>query len=135
MAKYANFCANLTVLKQAYNQDLGNEFVKSGIIDKFAMQFELSWKLLRKTLEYEGHSNIATGSPRGIIKEAYSTYNFINEDFWLAMLTDRNTSEHIYDSELAQQLVGRILDNYIDAFEGLRANLEKLYPKDLLETF
>ena len=52
--KYANYKANLSVLRQAPEQDLQNEFVLSGIIDKFEMQFELSWKLLRKALEYEG---------------------------------------------------------------------------------
>lgn len=75
MSKFKNYEANLAVLRHAPEQDLGNEFVQSGIIDKFAMQFELAWKLLRKTLEYEGRMDAATGSPRGVIKSAYATYD------------------------------------------------------------
>lgn len=135
MAKHANYKANLEVLRRAPEQDLGNEFVQSGIIDKFAMQFELSWKLLRKALEYEGVAEAATGSPRGIIKAAYAAYDFIDEELWLDMLADRNAAEHVYDAELAQRLVGRVLDRYLGAFEGLLCDLEKAYPADLLKTF
>lgn len=135
MSKYENYRSNLDVLRRAPEQDLTNEFVQSGIIDKFALQFELAWKLLRKTLEYEGRLDVATGSPRGIIKTAYSTYDFIDEDLWLAMLDDRNAAEHVYDSKLAERLVNSILTHYIAAFDDLLANLNLLYEKTLLEGF
>lgn len=38
----------LNVLEKAENEDLNNEFVISGIIDKFFIQFELSWKVLKE---------------------------------------------------------------------------------------
>lgn len=135
MAKYANYKSNLDVLRRAPEQDLENEFILSGIIDKFAMQFELSWKLLRNALEYEGRTEAATGSPRGIIKAAYATYPFIDEEPWLAMLDDRNAAEHVYDAKFASELVGNILDSYIPEFEKLLTELEKLYDTELLETF
>ena len=78
MSKFKNYEANLAVLRHAPEQDLGNEFVQSGIIDKFAMQFELAWKLLRKTLEYEGRMDAATGSPRGVIKSASVSYTHLD---------------------------------------------------------
>ena len=134
MAKYANYKANLEVLRRAPEQDLSNEFVLSGVIDKFAMQFELSWKLLRKALEYEGVAEASTGSPRGIIKAAYAAYDFIDEELWLDMLADRNAAEHVYDAELAQRLVGQVLEAYLPACEALLASLETAYPPDLLET-
>ena len=133
--KYANYKANLNVLRQAPAQDLQNEFILSGIIDKFAMQFELSWKLLRKTLEYEGRLDAATGSPRGIIKAAYDAYDFLDEGIWLRMLDDRNAAEHVYDEALARRLVDDIIGTYIAAFDDLLANLERLYPAELIETF
>ncbi len=135
MAKYANYTSNLTVLRRAPDQDLENEFVQSGIIDKFTMQFELAWKLLRKTLEYEGRLDTATGSPRGIIKTAYSAYDFIDEEIWLAMLEDRNAAEHVYDSALAQRLVQSILTSYTPAFDKLLCHLENLYGTELLSSF
>lgn len=54
--------------------------------------------------------SVATCSPRGVIKSACATYDFIDEEVWLAMLNDRNASEHMYDSVLAKRLVTAILD-------------------------
>ena len=45
MKKFENYKSNLTVLSKAYDEDLENEFILSGIIDKFFIQFELSWKV------------------------------------------------------------------------------------------
>lgn len=133
--KYANYKANLAILKQAPDQDLTNEFVQSGIIDKFAMQFELAWKLLRKTLEYEGRLDAAIGSPRGVLKAAYSAYDFLDEGIWLRMLDDRNAAEHVHDAKMAQRLVSDINGEYIAAFENLLSSLEKTYDAELLESF
>ena len=54
MRKYENYVSALKVFREAPFQDLNNEFVQSGIIGKFALQFELSWKLLKRVLSYEG---------------------------------------------------------------------------------
>ena len=35
------------------DQDLENEFVQGGVIDKFSLQFELGWKLLKALHAYE----------------------------------------------------------------------------------
>lgn len=53
MKKYENFASALANLEDAPNQDLNNDFVQSGLINKFNLQFELSWKLLKRLLEYE----------------------------------------------------------------------------------
>ena len=50
MKKFENFVSNLEVLKKAKYEDLDNEFIISGIIDKFFIQFELSWKVLKELL-------------------------------------------------------------------------------------
>lgn len=68
MKKFEQFTKHLAVLQRADRQDLQNEFVVSGIIDKFYIQFELGWKVLKELLAYEGRSISSTGSPREIIK-------------------------------------------------------------------
>ena len=50
MKKYENFVSALANLEDAPNQDLNNDFVQSGLINKFNLQFELSWKLLKLSL-------------------------------------------------------------------------------------
>ena len=133
MKKFDNFISNLDVLEKAENEDLNNEFILSGIIDKFFIQFELSWKVLKELLRYEGKSIANSGSPREILKAAYSVYDFIDEDIWLEMLKSRNDMTHIYDGEAAKRLVDMILRKYIPAFEIMRKKIQEKY-KDILDT-
>lgn len=132
MKKYDNYVSNLRVFERAGQEDLDNEFIVSGIIDKFSIQFELGWKMLKELLAYEGSSAAKTGSPRSIIKEAYAVYPFFDGDLWLDMLRDRNDMAHIYDGNAAKELVGRILRDYIPQFLKLEAELTGKY-KDLLK--
>lgn len=132
MKKFHNYVSNLTVLSRAKEEDLENEFIISGIIDKFFIQFELGWKVLKELLKYEGYGMANTGSPREIIKMAYSVYEFLGEDLWLSMLRDRNDMTHIYDGGSAKRLVQRILSDYIPEFVRLQKEIETHY-KDKLD--
>lgn len=127
MKKFENFRENLKVLKEAGKQDLKNEFVTGGIINKFYIQFELSWKVLKELLVYEGVTEAANGSPREIIKAAYRTYDFINEEIWLSMLSERNSTSHVYDKKAAKTLVEKIISEYIDSFVDLEKHIEERY--------
>lgn len=127
MKKYDNFSNNLRVLSKASEQDLKNEFIISGIIDKFFVQFELSWKLLKELMKYEGCPITASGSPRMIIEEAYRIYDFFDEDIWLEMLEQRNDLTHIYDGNKANTLVRLIIDRYIPEFQKMEKRILELY--------
>ena len=56
MKKFDHFSSNLAVLATAPKEDLNNTFIVGGIIDKFFLQFELGWKVLKELLRYEGRS-------------------------------------------------------------------------------
>lgn len=102
MSKFEGYGANLAVFRHALEQDLDDEFIQSEIFYKYVMQFELAWKPLHKTLEYEEKTSAVTYSPRGVIESAYATYDFIDKEVRLLMLNDRNASEHVYDFVLAE---------------------------------
>ena len=125
MKKFDNFSSNLEVLQKAEHENLENEFIISGIIDKFFIQFELSWKVLKELLRYEGKNAANSGSPREILKAAYEVYDFIDEEIWLDMLKSRNDMTHIYDGNAAKRLVDSILRRYIPEFVKLRVNIMK----------
>lgn len=131
MKKFENYCSNLTVLSAADQQDLNNEFIIGGIIDKFTIQFELGWKVLKELLRYEGRGEANSGSPREILKTAFELYDFVDEELWLAMLKDRNSMNHIYDGQAARDLVQTILERYIPAFQFLRASIAERYAEQL----
>ena len=131
MKRYKEFSRHLHVLAQAPLQDLENEFIISGIIDKFFIQFELGWKVLKELLRYEGKATAASGSPREIIKAAYRCFDFLEEDVWLDMLRTRNDLPHIYDSARARSLVTEILTRFIPAFETMDEAVREAYPLEL----
>ena len=132
MKKFDNFKSNLAVLSRAHQEDVENEFIISGIIDKFFIQFELAWKVLKELLRYEGERTANTGSPREIIKAAYTMYEFIDEEIWLSMLKERNNMTHIYDGEEAKRLVKKILEQYIPVFQVMQETVENRYKEILL---
>lgn len=119
MNKFDNYVSNLKVLSKAENEDLNNEFVIGGIIDKFFIQFELGWKVLKELLRYEGLSVANSGSPREIIKAAYAVYENLDENVWLSMLRARNDMTHIYNGDAAKNMVEQILKIYIPEFQKL----------------
>ena len=133
MKKLEQYSRHLQVLCRAEQEDITNEFIISGIIDKFYIQFELGWKVLKELLRYEGANQAATGSPREIIKTAYAYFDFIEESIWLEMLRDRNDTTHIYNEESAQQLVEKILHRYIAVFVTLEQHIRERYENEVLE--
>ena len=133
MKKFDNYRSNLTVLSKADMEDLENEFIISGIIDKFYIQFELAWKVLKELLRYEGNSIANTGSPREIIKAAYSVYEFIDETIWLSMLKERNNMTHVYDGNEAKELVNKIIVQYIPMFILMKEEIESRY-QDIIDS-
>ncbi len=127
MKKFENYKSNLSVLSTAGEKDLSDEFIVSGIIDKFFIQFELAWKVLKDLMRYEGVSAAATGSPRAILKAAYQIFDFMDEEVWMEMLRERNNLAHIYDGEAAKQLVDSVLHRYIPEFEKMERAIDENY--------
>lgn len=132
MKKYDNFHSHLDVLKKADREDLNNEFIISGIIDKFFIQFELGWKVLKELLIYEGNSNGLSGSPREIIKGAFYCFDFIDEKIWLKMLRDRNDCTHIYSHDMANELVEKIIHIYVPEFDKVDKIISDRYKHVLI---
>lgn len=131
MKKFDHFKSNLRILEMAYKEDLSNEFIIGGIIDKFFIQFELGWKVLKELLNYEGQSVSASGSPKMILKTAFTIYDFIDEDVWLGMLKARNDMTHIYDALAAKRLVDVILQQYIPEFQKMEKGIESFYEDEI----
>ena len=92
-------------LEIALVQNLDNELVVDGTIQRFEFCIELFWKMLKRALQEEG---IETGTPREAIQKAYQVKWFDDEHLWLQMLHDRNQTSHIYDEEVAMEIYRRI---------------------------
>jgi len=60
-----------------------------------------------------------TSYPKTVIKEAYINHLINNEEIWLSMLNDRNTTLHMYDKKIADRIVKNIITLYVAEFDEL----------------
>lgn len=122
--KYDSFVKSLAVLLKAERKE-NDEIYRMGIIGQFNLTFELSWKALREVLLIHGVSKAITGSPREIIKAGYQFHFLSDEEIWLDMLKRRNEAIHVYNEEIALELVDLILNKYLSVFVNLRDELAR----------
>lgn len=90
----------------------------------FEICFEQAWKAMKDILREHGYGESQTGSPKQILKLAYSAGTIQDEKGWLAMLVSRNDVTNSYNEEVALALVKRVKEDYINLLEKLNAELE-----------
>lgn len=112
--------ANLEFALKSENPDV---VYRAGIIQFFEMSFELSWKMMKDFLEYNGYQNV--DSPRSVIKTAFQIQMIQDGKSWLECLESRNLMSHIYDEKTAEISEQKIRQNYIFLLKNLEAYLEK----------
>ncbi|MBC6445437.1 MAG: nucleotidyltransferase substrate binding protein [Alphaproteobacteria bacterium GM202ARS2] len=66
---------------------------------------ELFWKTLKRLLAEEG---VEISTPKETLRKAFQAGWLNDEAAWLEMLSDRNTTSHIYDEETAKRIYGNI---------------------------
>ena len=94
----------------------------SGTVQKFALTFDIAWKVMKDILiKYHGINDFATGSPRETLRTAASV-KLISDDKWMSMLADRNDLSHDYDGALAARKINIIINDYIPLFEEFGKN-------------
>ena len=80
---------------------------------------EQSWKARKEILEENGFSEGKTGSPRQILKTAYSAGMIEEEELWLEALVSRNNVAHAYNKEIALEIVRNTKALYFNLFGTL----------------
>ena len=126
MKKYENFVASFKNLKDIYDysEPYGNVEL-TGLVGLFEVCFEQSWKAMKEILEANGFSEGRTGSPKQILKTAYSAGMIEDEEMWLDALVSRNNVAHAYNKDIALEIVRNTKDRYFKLFETLVKNLKE----------
>lgn len=112
--KLENFANAVERLKEGilkFNKE--NDLLRDGLIQRFEFTFELAWKTLKVCFEDEGL--IGINSPKAVLREAFSAGLIDNEELWLSMLNDRNSSSHIYSETRAVEICSNIIGKYTSA--------------------
>ena len=102
-----------------------NEIIRDSLIQRFEFTYELTHKTLREVMKYLGVT-MENSFPRSIYKKAFVNGLISDDKVWIALLEDRNSTSHIYNEELAQEVAHRIVDRYVDAIGELVNNVNSV---------
>ncbi len=95
--------------------------VRDGAIHRFEFCTELAWKTMSEKLLDEGIAEVNT--PKAVMREAYSIGLITDENKWIDLISDRNTTSHIYSENTANTVYENIENIYCKLFNDL---IEKL---------
>ncbi len=115
---------NLDFIKKAqanfeeYRQNLDTEQEKTGAIHAFEYCYELSWKLMKRTLQSRG---LECGSPKDTFRKSLAEGLITDINLWFEFLEIRNMTSHDYNL--------LIQDECIAIFEKFSIELERLIQK------
>jgi len=120
----SDFERALSRLQEVINAEIQQDILVDAVIQRFEFTFELSWKLMKFYLKFQG---IECNSPRQTIKEAYQSKIIGRGDEWIDMLMDRNRTSHIYDERTAFEIYNKIRSNYLNLLELLLIKIKEEY--------
>lgn len=113
--KLSNFEKVLSKLDDSLKKDPNlDDLYLDGTIKRFEFVFELSWKLMKGYLEYNG---IEVNSPRESFRQAFKNSILDNATDWIKMMEDRNRTSHTYNLDTAWEIYGKIKSDYIYLFK------------------
>lgn len=117
-SQLTNFQNALTrLIEGIVKYDETNDLIRDGLIQRFEFTFELAWKTLKSVFEDEGL--IGLNSPKTVFREAFAAGLIENDELWLSMLNDRNSTAHIYSERLAIEICNKIRQTYAAALGEL----------------
>lgn len=117
-----NFAATLARLNEACAQERYSDLERAGLIKTFEFCFELSWKVLKDLLFYDGYE---VKAPRAAIRKSFEV-NYIDEsdcETLLDALDKRNVLSHAYRISVAHEAESLIKDRYHPVLVRLHAAL------------
>ena len=124
--KYMNLKKAYSRLKEVSDlYDGKKDIIRDSLIQRFEFTYELTHITLKEFMKHLG-ATLENSFPRTIFKKAYVN-NLISDDkVWINLLEDRNSTLHIYNENMSNEIADRIVNKYVDAIGELVENLEKL---------
>jgi len=114
----------LSRLQEGIHAEIPQDILVDAVIQRFEFTFELSWKLMKFYLNFQG---VDCNSPRQTIKEAFKISLIESSEGWIDMLMDRNRTSHIYDEQAALEIYNKINSNYVKLFVLLLKRIKEEY--------
>jgi nucleotidyltransferase substrate binding protein (TIGR01987 family) len=101
-------------VKNKPKEEVLDEILKEGIIQRFEYTHELAWNVMKDFLLEIG--DVTLYGSKDASREAFKTELIKDGDVWMEMIKSRNKTSHTYNEEIAQEIYLRILNEYHSAF-------------------
>ena len=124
---YKNAIGRLAEVIELSKQRFLNQFENDSLIKRFEFCYEMAWKLM---MSYEKECGISEmhGS-KDVIRQAYSIGLIENGEAWLEMIDARNNTSHLYDEEMATDVIDEIINTFYPLFRELQNKMNDLKEK------
>lgn len=122
--RFSNYEKAFTQFKKFISKKELNDLEKQGFIQSFEYTHELAWNLMKDFLQYEGIQNLL-GS-RSTTKEAFSKGIISEGQIWMNMIESRNKTVHIYEENILNEELDKIINEYFSQFEELYNYFKKM---------
>ncbi len=124
--RFSNFLKAYAELKEAealaQTKSL-SKLEKQGVIQGFEYAHELAWNVLKDYLHEQGHGNLI-GS-KDTSRLAFKVGLIKNGEAWMEMIRCRNTTSHMYNQTLADEVYGKILNQFFPEFTNIVTEFSK----------
>ena len=124
---YQNAIDRLTEVVALNKQRSLNQFERDSLIKRFEFSYEMAWKLMMSYEKENGISEIL-GS-RDVIRQAFKLSLINNGEAWLEMVDTRNRTSHLYDEEMATDVMDEIIYTYYPLLMELRDTMVQMMNK------
>lgn len=109
---------------KTYKKNPSDILIHMAVVQAFEVCFELSWKVLKDYLEYNG---VKVYLPREVIKEAFAYEVIQNGQIWIDMLKSRNVTSHEYNIDKINSIIADIAGSYFDELCRFKKQTEEFH--------
>ena len=109
--RFQNFSDALAQLQEAVETiENPSDLEKEGTIQRFEFTHELSWKVMKDFLEWEGIKGIIGSNDA--VRHAFQNGIITNGQYWMDMIESRNRTVHTYMPEILSEEYSKIVTIY-----------------------
>ena len=124
LSTFKNAIARMAEVVELSKQRTLNQFERDSLIKRFEFTYEMAWKLMM-SFEKENGVTELLGS-KDVVRTAFSMSLIDNGEAWLEMIDDRNKTSHLYDEEMAADVVDGIINTYYPLFMELQNKMDQI---------
>ena len=124
LSTFKNAIARMAEVVELSKQRTLNQFERDSLIKRFEFTYEMAWKLMM-SFEKENGVTELLGS-KDVVRTAFSMSLIDNGEAWLEMIDDRNKTSHLYDEEMAADIIDDIIHTYNPLFVELQNKMDEI---------